>query len=163
MAVVLFKWLMTSLVAIFHPFYVGVTEVQHNEKEKTLEISVKLFIDDFESALNKQYKTTVDLANPKDSDKINEQVAAYLQHHLQLKVNGQMVKAEFLGYEKEREAAWCYIQVNNISTVKHLEVNNDLLYDVFDKQIHLIHVTVKGQRKSNKVSFPDTKAVFEFD
>ena len=162
MAVVLFKWLMTSLVALVHPFYVGVTEIQHNEKEKTLEVSVKLFVDDFESALNKQYGATVDLTNPKDAAKTNGQVAAYLQQHLQVKVNGQAVKPEFIGYEKEREAAWCYIQVSNISAVKKLEVDNSLLYEVFDKQIHLIHVTVKDQRKSNKVSFPDSKTSFEF-
>lgn len=163
MAVVLFKWFMTSLVAFFHPFYVGVTEVQHNEKEKTLEISVKLFIDDFEAALNKQYRTTIDLSQPKDAVKMNEQVAGYLQQHLQLKINGQAVKTEFLGYEKEREAAWCYIQVNNISSVKKLEITNSLLYDVFDKQINLIHVTVKGQRKSNKLTYPDDTTVFDFN
>lgn len=162
MAVVLFKWLMTSLVAFMHPFYVGVTEIQHNEKEKALEISVKLFVDDFESALNKQHGTTVDLTHPKDPAKTNEQVSAYLQQHLHVKVNGQAVKIEFLGYEKEREAAWCYIQVSNIASVKKLEVENSLLYEVFDKQIHLIHVTVKDHRKSNKVSFPDSKTSFEF-
>ncbi len=36
-----------------HPFYVSVTEISHNAKDKTLEISCKLFSSDFETVLEK--------------------------------------------------------------------------------------------------------------
>ena len=54
MAVVYYKWLMTGFLALLHPFFVGVTEVQHNAKDKTLEVSVKLFAEDLEKTLDRK-------------------------------------------------------------------------------------------------------------
>ena len=54
MVSILFKWLMTvSLLSGFsgnsnHPIFMSVTEIEHNAKDKTLEISCKVFTDDFE-------------------------------------------------------------------------------------------------------------------
>ncbi len=162
MAVVLFKWLMTSFITVLHPFYVGVTEIQHNPAEKSMEISVKLFIDDFESALGKSYNTSIDLTHPKDATRTNQQVADYLSENLRLKINGKPVRLEFVGYEREREAAWCYVQVSNVISVKKIEIENTLLYNSFDKQINLMHCTVGGQRKSSKLVHPDHTAEFDF-
>ncbi len=162
MAAVLFKWLMTGLVSLLHPFYVGVTEIEHNAANKTLEISVKLFIDDFESALTRTTKESVNLLQPRDSNRTNQVVANYLAQHLKLKVNGKPVILEFVGYEHEREAAWCYVQVSGIPAVKTLEMTNTLLYESFDTQINLLHVTVNGERKSTKLVNPDQQASFQF-
>lgn len=155
MATILFKWILIATLAVnWHPFYVGVTEINHNKEEKTLEISVKLFIDDFEKALNAQYKTTVDLANPKNQEQNDRMVSDYIQKNLQMKVDGQLVDLHFVGYEKEREAAWCYLQVNEVTELKKLDINLSLLYNVLDQQIHLIHIQANNQRKSGKIMYP---------
>ncbi|HOA37602.1 MAG TPA: hypothetical protein PKJ36_04345 [Flavihumibacter sp.] len=162
MAVYLGKWWMTLLLAWMHPFFVSVTEVQHNAAEQSLEISVKVFIDDFEKALTPGAGFTVDLSNPKDTAKTNQVVFQYLQKHLLVKVNGIPVKLQYVGYEKEREAAWCYVQVEQVPTVSKIDIDNSLLYDAFDKQINIMHVVVNGNRKSTKVAYPDSKASFSF-
>lgn len=162
MALLCYKWLMTSLVAFLHPLFMGVTEIQHNAQDHTLEISVKLFADDFENALEKANHTTIDITNPKDTARASQLIARYLQQHLQLKVNGKPVQLVFIGYEKEREAAWSFVQVNNINTVQKVEITNTLLYDAYDQQINLMHVIVNGNRKSTKLSYPDQQVSFEF-
>lgn len=162
MVLLYYKWLVTGLLALVHPFFVGVTEIQHNAKDQTLEISVKLFADDFEKALSKSNQVTVDLVNAKDPVKANKMVATYLQQHLLLKVNGKPVQFDFVGYEKEREAVWSFVQVNNIATVSKLEITNSLLYDAYEQQINIMHVTVNGERKSTKLSYPDQQASFSF-
>jgi hypothetical protein len=40
-----------------------VTEINHNAADQTLEISCKLFTDDFEKVLSKNYKVKADLAD----------------------------------------------------------------------------------------------------
>ena len=79
MAAILFKWMLVSWMSWMHPFYVGVNEVQHNKTDQTLEISIKLFIDDFERGLSAQYKTTVDLTNPKDPKQTDAWIFQYIQ------------------------------------------------------------------------------------
>ena len=43
MASLLHKWLLVGYMAVVHPFYVSVTEINHNAKDKTIEISCKTF------------------------------------------------------------------------------------------------------------------------
>ena len=162
MAVILFKWMLISFMNWMHPFYVGVTEIQHNPSERTLEISIKLFIDDFEKGLSDQYKTPVDLTHPKDSVLTNARLFQYIQSNLQISVNGKAVELEYVGYEKEREAAWCYVQVSGVSNIKQLSIVNTLLYNVLDQQIHIMHINATNQRKSGKIMYPDREFKAEY-
>lgn len=145
-----------------HPFYISVTEINHNAKDKTLEISCKMFLDDFEKTLRTVTKTEVDLTNVKDKAKVDKMISDYLNSHLQLKVDGKQVALQFVGFEKESEAAWCYLQVNNVPSVKQLEIKNTLLFEEFDSQISIMHVTVNGTRKSTRLNKPESAAKFEF-
>ena len=148
--------------APLHPFYVSVTEINHNAADKNLEISCKIFTDDFETTLSKNYKTKVDLVNIKDQAQTDKQVADYIRKHLSLKLDGKPATIEFVGFERESEAVWSYFQVSNITPPKKIEVMNNLLYDGFDKQINVMHVAVGGNRKSTKLNYPDVNAKFEF-
>ena len=49
-----------------HPFYVSVTEINQNASAKTLEISCKFFMEDFEQTLEKAYKAQLDISLAKD-------------------------------------------------------------------------------------------------
>lgn len=162
MAGIFYTYLLSTFL-MFHPFFVSVTELKHNVKDKTIEISCKLFIDDFEKALTAAYKAPVDLNNPKNKEQTDMWITGYFKQHFQLKVNGQVLPVAYVGYEKEGEAAWCYLVVNNApATVKLLEVTNNLLYELFESQIHIMHATVNGARKSTKVANPESKVVFDF-
>ena len=108
MASILFKWLLIgglilNPAATYHPIFVSVTEIEHNAKDKTLEISCKIFTDDFEKALRSTYKTYVDLLKPKDKNAMNKLVADYVQKHLLIKADGKPVTLQFLGYEQDEE------------------------------------------------------------
>jgi len=147
-----------------HPFHVSVVEIEHNAGDKTLEISCKIFTDDFESILAKNYNTRVDLTNPPNNNKpaMDSLVKKYINSHLVLRNNGKPVSFEYIGYEVEKEAAYGYIQVDNISSVSKLDINNSILYDKFDDQVNIMHVKVNGDRKSYKLSYPEKEASFSF-
>ncbi|GAB2816702.1 hypothetical protein GCM10027043_16580 [Ferruginibacter profundus] len=140
----------------------SVTEIEHNAKDKTLEISCKIFTDDFEKTLRQVYKTTVDLINPKDKAAMNKLVSDYVQKHLTLTVDGKKVSLQFIGYEQQEEGILSYYQVNNITAVKKIDITNSILYEYKKEQIEIMHVTVGGNRKSTKLSNPDDKASFDF-
>jgi len=162
MAASLYKWLMVGVLALSHPFYVSVTEINHNAKEKTLEISCKLFLDDTEKTIKKELNTAVELASPKDPKKAQQQVSDYVKRHLSIKVDGNPVQLEFIGYEAEGASLWSYYQVKNISSVHKIEVSNSLLYEMYDSQISIVHAQVGGDKKSTKVTNPEKNMVFEF-
>jgi hypothetical protein len=162
MAAYFYKWLMIGALGLFHPFYVSVTEINHNAKEKTLEISCKLFLEDTEKALQKQLGVPVELTSPKDLKKAQQQVSDYVKKHLLIKVDGKPVNLEFIGYEVEGASLWSYYQVKDISSVHKVDVSSNLLYEMYDTQISIVHVQVNADKKSSRANNPDTNMSFEF-
>jgi hypothetical protein len=147
---------------IFHPLFVSVTEIEHNAKEKTLEISCKIFTDDFEKTLRKHYTGKIDLLDEKIKSQMGTVVNDYIQKHLSLNTNGKKTALQFLGFEQQEEGIISYFQASNIASVKKISVLNDLLYDYNTQQMGIIHVTVNGNRKSTRLDNPNANADFEF-
>ncbi len=171
MAASVFKWLLLPLAGILltagkkpapHPFHVSVIEVNHNAADKTLEISCKIFTDDFEKVLAKNYKAKTDLINPPDKAAMDTLVKKYILSHLSIKADGKPVSFHYLGFENETEAVYCYIEVGNISAVKKIEISTNIMHDMFDDQVNIIHTTVGGKRLSDKLDYPNKETSFSF-
>jgi hypothetical protein len=175
MATFLYKWLFISVVSIsgffgesgqkiknLHPLHVSTTEINHNATDKTLEISCRVFPDDFESALVKQFKTKADLSSSSMKKEMDTLVKKYICSQLQLKTDGKAVSLTYVGFENDKEAVYVYMQADNVSTVKKIEAVNTLFHNIFDDQVNIMHVIVGGNRKSNKLDYPNTQAIFIF-
>ena len=146
----------------FHPYFVSVTEINHNATDKTLEISCKLFTDDFEKALADKYKMKVDLSAPKDKKATDRIITEYIKNHLAIKADGKVVNFNYIGFEKEDDAFFSYFQVENIASVKRIDITNSILHEEHDTQMNIMHVSVGGNRKSTKLDYPNTEASFNF-
>ncbi|MEP6700020.1 MAG: DUF6702 family protein [Bacteroidota bacterium] len=171
MAASVYKWLFIPLLAVLltsarpvppHPFHVSVVEIEHNITDKSLEISCKIFTDDFEKVLAETYKTKVDLINPPNKVTMDSLVKKYILSHLSVKVNGKPCLLKYVGFENESEAAYGYFEIENISSVTKIELTNTILFDRFDDQMNIMHVKVNGNRKSTKLNYPDKEAAFSF-
>ncbi|MFT3824526.1 MAG: hypothetical protein QM731_11420 [Chitinophagaceae bacterium] len=176
MALLLYKW--SCFLSIFlswgefhpapakslaHPLYISVTEMNHNAKDKTLEISCKIFTDDFEKTLTGQYHQKIDFFNPQNKAEIDKEITDYIKKRLVINLDGKPVILEYVGFEHENDAVWSYFQVSNVAAVpKKVTINNSLLYEVYEKQINLMHVTVGGNRKSTRLNNPDKDVTLEF-
>jgi hypothetical protein len=147
---------------IKHPLHVSTTEVNFNTKDKTLEVSCRIFSDDFEAVLAKLYKQKTDLSNPNMKSAMDDLVKKYLLSHLQLKANGKAVAMNYVGFEIDHEATNIYLEVEKISAVKSVEVNDTILYDMFDDQMSIVHVVKGANRKSTKILYPEKKFTANF-
>lgn len=162
----LFKWLTTALICVFgvhsHPLYISVTEVSHNAKDRILEVSCKVFTNDLETVLEKMSGGRVDLSAAATKAATDKLIDTYVEKHLRLKVDGKPVQLHFVGSELENDGTWSYFQVNDVPAVKRVDVVDELLYDSFNQQINILHVTVGGQRKSFRLDYPEAGTAFEF-
>jgi hypothetical protein len=181
MASLLYKWLLVSFMPFglffnqagvpvaaekvqgsFHPFYVSVTEINHNAKAQTLEISCKIFVDDMESVLKQNYKKAVDLTSAQQHAQNDGLISDYISRHLLITADGKLAKLHYIGFEKESESVYGYFEVANVPSVKKLQLDNSLLQDLTTDQINIMHVTVNGTRKSYKLDYPQKQANFDF-
>jgi len=145
-----------------HPLHVSTTEVNINAKDKTLEISSRIFSDDFEAILVKLYKQKTDLNNPALKTQMDALVKKYLISHVQIKANGKVVPLNYIGFEIDHEATNIYLEAEKITSPKTVEVSSTILYDMFDDQMSIIHVVKGAIRKSTKILYPDKSYTANF-
>lgn len=150
------------LLAFKHPFYLSVSDLKYNAHEKAIQGTVRLFVNDLESALKKSKGKTVDLINTNDTAQIKKTLNEYLVNHFSLKLNKQLKPFIVLGYEVEQESIWIYIEFRKCSLPKTVEIENTLLYDYIKSQTNIVHLEVKGKTKSLKVNCPESKMSFVF-
>jgi len=176
MAAILYKWLMIGSWLAFgvhdsdqclfnkppHPFYIAVTEINLNTSDKTLEVSCKMFADDLEQTIEKNNHAQLDISSNKDKANFDKFIPAYVKNHLALTVDGKATNLSYIGFEKDKESAYCYFQVEHVSSLKKIDVFDSLLHDFTADQINIIHVIVNGKRQSTKLDYPDKNASFNF-
>ncbi len=145
-----------------HPFFVSVTQIDENVANKTFEITCKFFADDFESILEKDYNAQLDMTAQKDKPAFDKFIADYVSKRFQLNINGKKAILHYIGFEKDKESAYAYFEVSNVTNVATIDITNKLLYDFTDQEINIMHVTVMGKRQSTKLDYPAAEASFTF-
>lgn len=145
-----------------HPFYVSVSTIEQNEQNKTLEISCRIFYDDLENALKKEGFATDDILRPKNKLSFEKGLAAYLEKNFKIKINNSPLRIRYLGYQIEEDAAWCFMEIPGVGHIDQISILNSILYQQHSSQTNIIHVTVKGNRKSTKLALPKTTVTFQY-
>lgn len=146
--VALFCFLTLVSFTNLHKFYVSVTEIEHNETARSLQIISRVFTDDFEDVLKLRYDPAVRLGRDVESPGAKRHIKKYLEQKLEIEINGTPGKLNYLGMEYDNDMILLYLEVPNIKQVKSIKVKNTVLMDMFEEQKNLVHVEVKGKVKS---------------
>ncbi len=130
-----------TAAAMLHPMHVSVTEIEMDEKEKRLEIMMRVFIDDLETTLRQYTKQPeLDIINPKGQT-LDQMMEPYLRSHFRILLDSKPQVMKYLGHEKENEAFIFYIEVDKVRKWKTIQVRNDIITEIYDDQSNLVHVT----------------------
>lgn len=148
--------------SVKHPLHLSSTELNYNAKTATIEVSCRIFTDDFEDLLGKKYKIKPDLSAPARHKEMDALVNKYMASHLQLANGGKVIQLSYLGYENDKEAIVVYLESAETKGLKSMEISCTVLYDAFDDQTNIFHVSAGGNRKSSKLTYPDKKTVSDF-
>ncbi len=155
--------LITLLIStITHPLFISMTQVEYNSATKNIEVSVRVFTDDFESALRKNSSIKIDLTHPKDKKSIDEQINKYILNNLSMRVNGIDSRMQYVGYEIIQESVWAYFEAPVEKMPKALSMQNNILYDFSTKQINLVQVKIGKEERTEKRSYPENLFNFQF-
>lgn len=138
-----------------HPYHVGSVEFNYNSKSETFEISGKFFLDDLENALKEKYGKAVHFNDAKYKSQINAYLIQYCEEYLKLKADNKFLKIKYLGYEEDSESVNIYLESEKFVQPKKVETAVSFLYNLFDDQLNIVHIIVNGNRKSQKLNYPD--------
>ena len=152
-----------SLYFFLHPIHISVSEINYSEKDKALQITSRIFIDDLELSIRAQRnEPELDLIEPKNGLTTEKMVMDYVLKHFTVKLDGKPQKMNFLGMEREDPALICYIEIENVKKIKTIEVYNDIIMETHDDQSSIVHVTYKGPVKSMRLTKSNPTGSFTF-
>lgn len=152
------------LLCFVHPLHISVTEIEYDDKENELEIVIRIFADDLETAIRADRNTpSLDLLNPVGISTDNL-VEGYVMNRVKVSLDGSVQKIKYLGSEMENEAMLCYVQVSGVKkNWRTIAVTNQILLETFDDQSNLVHVTVGDNVKSLRLMKDNSTQSVSFD
>lgn len=158
--VLLFIFFIASSFTPAHKFYFSLTTIKLDANKKKINITCKLFIDDFENTINNNLKTKYNLSQLSENKEAQNAVFGYVNRHLQLILNNSNVPLKFVGFETEADIVWIYLESTSTEKkLKTIKVKNSLLCDFNDEQINLVQFTGSNINRTEKLNCTNTEVL----
>jgi hypothetical protein len=155
---------LVSLCFFLHPIHVTVTEIELDQKDKRLEIMMRIFIDDFETSMRNHLKQPdLDILAPNNGLTTDQMAGEYIAKHFKVTVDNKPQKIQYLGHEKEGDAFIFYVEVSNVKKMKTITIFDDVLTETHEDQSNLVHVTVNEEVKSLRLTRNTPEDELTFD
>lgn len=142
-----FIFLLSTAFAL-HKFYIGVFQIDYFKEKKSIQITTRLFIDDFEKVLHKKFNKHFYITTKDEVADANTYIEKYLQEKLKIKVNNKIQNFSFLLKEQEDNVLICYLKIKFSDKIKSLEITNNVLIEEFKEQQNLVHLNNNGNKKT---------------
>lgn len=148
---------------VMHKYYISVTQINYIQDKQSVQITSRIFIDDFENVLKENYDQTIELATPNETEKVNDYVENYLKENIVVKINNKASKMTFIGKEYEGDIMRCYLEIEGITRIESFEVFNSVLFDMFEDQQNIVKTKMNSKQKSFILTTKNAKAVLNFN
>ena len=131
-----------------HKYYVS-TSLFNFTDANSLQITIRLFKDDFKDALKKKYSIDRVLTDQLLIDSTyHSNINNYFNSFLTVSFDGVKNKLNFLGLENKNEMFVFYLEIEKLPSFNIISLDNKLLFDIYSEQKNIIHVTNNGNKKS---------------
>jgi hypothetical protein len=145
-----------------HKYYLSLTQITYKSEAKSVQILINVFIDDIETALNKEYKIDLQLTTEKELKDNDVYFKEYLNEKLHFKIDAVSKEINYLGKEYDGDLVYFYLEIENIETINTIEVTNKILIKHFPKQQNLIKSKVGKKHKSLLLTAKNDKGLLKF-
>lgn len=135
---------------VAHKFYLSVTHIGYSEKEDALQITTRIFIDDLDMVMQERYGAKTQFGTDSESDQANVLLEKYLKAKFAIEIDGQKREFQFIGKEYDTDMIICYMEVPKVglAQAQTIQVQNEILTDIFDEQQNVVHFKVNDKKKS---------------
>jgi hypothetical protein len=131
-----------------HKYYLSLTQIEFKESSKSVQIIINVFMDDIETALNKDNNIDLQLSTKKELANNDVYFENYLRRKLQFKIDTIVKEFKYIGKEYDGDLVYFYLEIENIAKVSSIEVTNKILLKHFPTQENLIKSKVGTKNKS---------------
>ena len=129
--------------AVAHPIHMSFTEIRFIESGKSLELSVRVFADDFQTAAAR-YSLARGLAH-------DVREFSYLHANIRIIGNGgPPISLVPCGVERTGDMLRFCLRARAISSGKKFRISNTLMTELFDDQVNVVQ-SITGNRRASRI------------
>jgi hypothetical protein len=137
-------------------------EIDYVEDQQSVQIILGLFIDDLAYTLEKNAGGPLHIASNSEVADIDQQYETYLRKHFKITVNEHARNYTYIGKEYDDDIVRFYLEITDVTALKHLAVHNQCLLRDFDSQLNIVKLQVKDFHKTWYLNKKNLKGVINF-
>jgi len=145
-----------------HKYYLSLTKIDYVEESNSLQITMRIFIDDLENTLNKINHKSFDLDTKTELEDTNIYIEKYLLKQFEVNINGLSKNYVYLGKKYENDVVYLFAEIINITAINSIEIRNRILMDAFSEQQNIIKLNINNKKKSFILTSKDDKDLLKF-
>ncbi|MFK7971474.1 MAG: DUF6702 family protein [Bacteroidia bacterium] len=130
-----------------HPIHMSSASMLLNKETGGLEISMRVFSDDLESATRGDTFPPLNIGLENENPVTDSMLALYLGQSFIIQTDDVQVPVYFLGREQKEEVTWLYLVVPNFEMADDIAVYYGVLMDFHSDQKNTLYYTLKDERK----------------
>tara|TARA_B110000003_G_scaffold226248_1_gene227212 strand:- start:993 stop:1511 length:519 start_codon:yes stop_codon:yes gene_type:complete len=149
-----FFFLIVTLFFPFHDFHVTHTTFHYNDESKSMEITIKVSIEDLEKSIeNKSTKKLDDLSNNQENINSEKLILEYFRNNLTFSLLENTKEFKWVGKETSNNLhdIYFYFVIPNFDKNENIEsitIKNTLFLDLYDYQTNIVLIELP-ERKYN--------------
>lgn len=151
-----YKWVFIAMATLMmsfsavHKFYLSVSEISYSESDQKIRIISRIFIDDLDAVLLARYEIESKLSTADEHEMAGYYLEKYIKAKFLIKANDTLLDYEILGHKIDNDQMVFFMEATyeDIQGLNSLFVQNELLMDKFDEQQNIVHLQLKGIKKS---------------
>ncbi len=154
-------FILLSIVLPFHDFHVSHTTLHYNTEQESIEITVRVAIEDLEKAL--EIKSPFELGSSGESKASNTLIYNYFKNHLKISMNEKTSDYKWVGKEiaKDLHDIYLFFEISDVqyAEAKSISVENTIFLDSVYKQTNIVLIEFGNLNYNLTFTKDDTKKI----
>lgn len=122
-----------------HPVHISTTDIVYNAAKSSLEISIKVFIDDLESIIRNRTGEQIRIDSQQKLSDNREFLEHYVRMHFKIWIEDSLQSYVYIGQEQEYEFLWIYLECSAIEPHQSFKLQQSILTDLISDQNNYVH------------------------
>lgn len=134
---------LVCVMTFVHEFHVSHTTLSYNNDNQSIEITIKVAVEDLETSLREKGAKDLNIGSKKENKKAEEWVNNYFKQHLKLYSNDYPLYYSWIGKElsKDLHDLYIYFEIENCDVngeIKSLSLENSIFTEVLPNQSNIV-------------------------
>lgn len=145
-----------------HPLHVTLTSIDIDENSNMVNITIKVFSDDFETVLRNHSGKEINLNAENENNEVNTIISSYINESFSIFFDNKKADLNYISKKNNHEATWISFYAS-LKDYDQFIIKNKILLDLYEDQKNLIILRNGSKEKGYNLDFKKREIVFTKD